>query len=495
VKRTRLSGSGPIIEDPEIVLALVAPVGTDLEHFAKLLQRTLERFGYFANQLSLSKLAGNFGVSPPEGEGSSEFRRIDRLMRTGNTLRFQAERGDFLALVAAKSIRAQRGRDRVRAKTAHVLRSLKHPDEVSTLRRIYGPGLYLLGITGSEEQRRGVLRKKGCSASEIETLFERDEYEENNEFIAEGKNYGQRVRDTFQLADAFVGLDDEDEIFRFLGLVFGHPFTTPERDEYAMFLAYSASLRSADLSRQVGAVVMSEFGDIVGIGANDVPRFGGGLYWPGEDDHRDFVRGEDSNEVRRDQILEDALTRLAEPLPAGQRAQWIAEGHRALSASLLKDITEYGRAVHAEMESLLSCARSGVSTRGATLYSTTFPCHNCAKHIVAAGVRRVVYIEPYAKSQTKELFGDSVHLGSGTAPRGRVQFEPFNGVGPRKFFDLFSMRLSSGTSLERKRNGRALEWVPQRGVVRVPLVPNSYLELERLAQDELLKLTSDPRKR
>ena len=63
--------------------------------------------------------------------------------------------------------------------------------------------------------------------------------------------------------------------------------------------------------------------------------------------------------------------------------------------------------VHAEMEALLSCARSGVSPVGGTLYSTTFPCHNCAKHIVAAGLRRVVYVEPYPKSRAVEFFNRS----------------------------------------------------------------------------------------
>ena len=60
----------------------------------------------------------------------------------------------------------------------------------------------------------------------------------------------------------------------------------------------------------------------------------------------------------------------------------VSEGVEAVRAR--QDAT-----AHAEMEALLSCARSGVSTRGATLYSTTFPCHNCAKHIIAAGVARV----------------------------------------------------------------------------------------------------------
>jgi deoxycytidylate deaminase len=70
---------------------------------------------------------------------------------------------------------------------------------------------------------------------------------------------------------------------------------------------------------------------------------------------------------------------------------WVAEGRRKLRGSPLMDITEYGRAVHAEMEAILACARTGGNPSGATLYCTTSPpCHNCAKHIVDVGITRVV---------------------------------------------------------------------------------------------------------
>jgi deoxycytidylate deaminase len=254
-----------------------------------------------------------------------------------------------------------------------------------------------------------------------------------------------------------------------------------------MFLAFTSSLRSADLSRQVGAVVVSAAGDVVAVGANDVPQARGGLYWPGPDDQRDHVKGEDFNERERTRIVEDTLCRL---LPEGFTPEaWLARGRQLLSSSPLMDITEYGRAVHAEMEAILSCARSGVSPRGGTLYSTTFPCHNCAKHIVASGIRRVVYVEPYAKSRAAELFFDSITLDQ---QAGKVSFEPFEGVGPRKFFDLFSMTLSSGYKTKRKADGRKLQWFPNESFPRIPLLPNTYIDRERVAADELMALTSEP---
>jgi cytidine deaminase len=51
------------------------------------------------------------------------------------------------------------------------------------------------------------------------------------------------------------------------------------------------------------------------------------------------------------------------------------------------DIGEFSRPVHAEMAALIDSARRGVSVDGHVMYVTTFPCHNCAKHIIAAGLR------------------------------------------------------------------------------------------------------------
>ncbi|MCX6343754.1 MAG: hypothetical protein NT018_01610 [Armatimonadetes bacterium] len=114
----------------------------------------------------------------------------------------------------------------------------------------------------------------------------------------------------------------------------------------------------------------------------------------------------------------------------------------------------------------------------------TFPCHNCAKHIVAAGIERVVYVEPYPKSKAIEFHDDSITLGfkKKDSKSKSVTFEPFVGVGPRRFFDLFSMRLGSGRTLKRKdANGVALKWEPEDASPRMTLLQCSYTDLETLA--------------
>ncbi len=51
--------------------------------------------------------------------------------------------------------------------------------------------------------------------------------------------------------------------------------------------------------------------------------------------------------------------------------------------------------LHAEANAITKVAKSGNSSEGATLYVTSSPCLECAKLIIQAGIRRVVYTENY----------------------------------------------------------------------------------------------------
>lgn len=121
-----------------------------------------------------------------------------------------------------------------------------------------------------------------------------------------------------------------------------------------------------------------------------------------------------------------------------------------------------------------------------SVYCTTFPCHNCAKHLIAAGVDRVVYIEPYPKSKALEFHSESIVWGIEKAKDdSRVLFQPFVGIGPRRYFDLFSMNLGSSYDLVRKdsETGERREWSFADTRLRVQMKPSSYLELEAEASD------------
>jgi deoxycytidylate deaminase len=235
----------------------------------------------------------------------------------------------------------------------------------------------------------------------------------------------------------------------------------------------------------VGAVVTRN-SEILSTGANDCPKAGGGLYWPTRLDGcgcladtiggRDYTRPDgDSNKAEQIRIIEQILDqnrKLNVPLDE-------TDLRKLLAASPIRDLTEYGRVVHAEMEALLSCSRNSISTVGATLFCTTFPCHNCAKHIIAAGLERVVYVQPYPKSKTLLFHDDSIAT-AGAIQEGKVKFSAFVGIGPRRFFDLFSMELSSSYRLNRKdkATGKKRDWTIEKAQLRLQMKPVSYLELE-----------------
>jgi len=411
-------------------------------------------------------------------------------MEQGDALRKDKANNAILAYGAAKLVCEKRKEHASESKRAYIINSLKHPDEVDVLRKIYGQGFYLFGIHADKKRRLHYLTSdKGLTATQAAELTDIDE--------DENIPNGQRTRDTYHLSDFFINFGKNDDyvknaIQRFLELIFSHPYRNPTFDEFAMFMAFSSSVRSGDLSRQVGAVVARNQ-QILATGANECPSSGGGLYWAkiapesGEviekEGGKDFTRNEDSNRAEQNNIIQNIIANIKGI--DGIDEQGVENIQGILERSRIRDLTEFGRVVHAEMEALLSCSREGISCHDSALYCTTFPCHNCAKHIIAAGVKRVVYVEPYPKSKALEFHSDSIELRTQldeTIDNGQVAFEPFTGVGARRFLDFFSMNLGLGNKLIRKnKDGSTVEWDKNSARLRVPLIPESYMGIEKEA--------------
>ena len=119
-------------------------------------------------------------------------------------------------------------------------------------------------------------------------------------------------------------------------------------DEYFMGIALLSSMRSKDPSTQVGACIVSQQKRIVSMGYNGMP-------------HR----------CSDDEYPWD---RAGEGLDA-----------------------KYLYVCHAELNAILNCAGSDV--RGCTVYTTLFPCNECAKAIIQSGISEIVYVsDKYADS-------------------------------------------------------------------------------------------------
>lgn len=457
--------------ESELVIALVAAVGTDLDMLTTELGAELNEYGFAAKCIRLSDFLAELLDSDFTGLPFDE--RLFQAMDAGNALRRAWERGDALALAAISDIVATRAKqssgtvgegDEAKPlnleRHAFLIRSLKTPDELRTLRAVYGPRLFVIAayspeadrITHLAEQIRNSRSDNDRTrwAYQPEDLIRRDMDEEKSE--------GQDVSDTFHRADFFIRGGNpshvREDIERTLRIIFGDPFTTPTKDEHAQFLAAGEARRSAELGRQVGAAIVDTRGAVVALGANEVPIAGGGSYWEGDklrDDNREFATRAIETNKREQRELAESITGKLRPGFAeilenlGLEQDSAERAVEALAIALpqqllsggLKDITEFGRAVHAEMDALLDAARRGVAVQGCTAHTTTFPCHNCARHLIAAGITRVVFVEPYEKSKATTLHDDSIVLGECAEGDARVAFVPFVGVAPRRYLDAF----------------------------------------------------------
>jgi deoxycytidylate deaminase len=105
----------------------------------------------------------------------------------------------------------------------------------------------------------------------------------------------------------------------------------------------------------------------------------------------------------------------------------------------VKDLIEFSRAVHAEMHAILGASRiAGDRVLHGKIFITTFPCHSCARHLVAAGITEIHYIEPYRKSLATRLHADA--MTESMDANGKVQVVQFSGVAPGRYIQLFEDR-------------------------------------------------------
>jgi len=121
-------------------------------------------------------------------------------------------------------------------------------------------------------------------------------------------------------------------------------------DEYFMSVANLSSMRSKDPRTKVGACIVNENNHIVGVGYNGFPVG----------------------------ISDDEFP-------------WSKEG------DFLE--TKYPYVVHAEQNAILN---AHVSVRGCRIYTSSFPCHECAKYIIQSGVKEVIYMRKNGSDENSQ---------------------------------------------------------------------------------------------
>ena len=486
------------ISQPELFFCLVGPIGVDLETVSASLEEELKHYGYKVAHIKSTDVLSIF-QKDMTGKFESLYERYDQLTQRSNSIRELTNDDRAMAILTLFLIQKQRefhsgSADIAADGVAYIVRQFKRPEEITFFRDIYGKQVFQVSAYSDPDIRKARLSARMrdddssvTRASGFDDLAAKLVSRDEHEFSIE---HGQRIRDVFPLADVFIDASTADgakqTISRFVKIVFGYNFHSPSREEYGMYLAKSASLRSTDLSRQVGAAIFSQRGEVKTIGCNEVPSSRGGTYWEGDEgDTREFKFGSDTNEDFKYRLLADLVEQFArigitEKRFAELKSRDFVEHIRTekgidLSKSLLMmDIIEYGRIIHAEMNAITDAARNGISLDDATLYCTTFPCHLCAKHIISSGNKRVVYIEPYPKSYAAELYGTDISLNrSNKTSSGKVHFEPFIGISPFRYRDFFEKN-------KRKTSyGRAQAWISDPAVPIIHIVNTNYISTER----------------
>lgn len=507
---------------PEIIIALCGPIGSPLHETAEQISFSLKKYGYKTYDIRLSDLIRiNSKYTSINIDESTNLKKFKSLITVGDKLR-EIYGSDILAKLAIAKISAERKKNfgefddivnesskgeasKIKnQKICHIIDSVKNSSELELLKSIYGKMIFSIGVFSPLEARRENLSKiNRLSVEDIAELINTDSGEEFD--------HGQSVRDTFPKCDYFLRVDSGlaepgnadakgqilSKLERFFKLIFRSSVISPTEEENAMYAATSAARNSACLSRQVGAAVTSSSGELLSTGWNDVPRNGGGLYGKQsirlkviDPDHRCYTlqNRNCSNDAEKRILAEVVIDSLVQEkiIPVKKREAAI---QTIIKNSRLKDLIEFSRAVHAEMHAILGASRvAGERILGGKIFVTTYPCHSCARHIIASGISEVYFIEPYRKSLALKLHSDAM-TESVIETDEKVKLIQFDGVAPTRFLELFESgsRKSKAGVLELATEGAAmpvdsvsLKAIPKLEQVVIAEVDSNKLNLLRL---------------
>lgn len=451
----------------ELIIGICAPIGSIREPVIAELKKQLEEgYDYEVRVIKLSDfiaIHGEIDETPIKGQ-TGDFTKLMAKIKAGDALRKKANEPCLVELAITEIFTDRVGNKNISGvplndlivglktrRVCYIIDSLKHIEELKLLRATYRDIFYLFSIFSPFSERRDNLLNKNLSKEEIERIINTDEFENSQ--------HGQNVRDTFVEGDFFFRVSKlttpeiGKKVSRYLDIIFESAIVTPSPNEIAMYEAKSAAGNSACLSRQVGAAITNDKGEIISRGWNDVPKFGGNLYKDGEiNDNRCFITGYCSNDTSKDVVAEDVLNsiilndELKALLPQLENLVKGGELYNTLETTIrrnskIKDLIEFSRSVHAEMHAIIIGSQlAGNKMVDGKLFCTTYPCHNCARHIIVAGITEIYYIEPYKKSLGLMLHDDALTEDENITDKTKILM--FDGVAPRRYLEFFTLHSS-----------------------------------------------------
>ncbi|MGE4348857.1 MAG: deaminase [Candidatus Berkiella sp.] len=464
--------------DNEIVIGLIAPLGCDKEYFLDKIKHEFKSREHAVEVITVTDLI---------------FQRVENKYPKSFTIFAKMEicsllRKNYKGAVAVLIIEEiiKRGNKNTDKKVVYIIDQLKNESDCKVLSHVYGLNYTQLSLYSNEIQRDRNLSDRIRSDQDTKHTFNPKQNEhlikslvvddflkkEIIHSIKSIKNYnmyndyqnqissdvthcliekdyketqeshgasGQQFSKIFHKSDYFFNLDVDKssiakELEKFVMQLFGEYKDYPTQDEYGMAVAYDTAFRSNfPGERHIGAAIIGLNGEIISTGSIRAPNKSSNTN----------VMHQDSVASGYDRYKNDIKTWI----------EWmgnvkLAESDASLKEkndscikniqNFLNDSIDFHPCTHAEIAALLDAAKAGVSVMNATLYTTTFPCHLCAKDIISAGVSKVVYIEEYPKSKSKTLYPTIIDLNSQNK-KDVIPFQLFSGVSPNRYHRVYSL--------------------------------------------------------
>ncbi|MFC1762367.1 hypothetical protein ACFL6U_09840 [Planctomycetota bacterium] len=371
--------------------------------------------------------------------------------------------------------------------TVILIDGIKNEGEVKYLRQF--ANFYLVSVHAERHQRRSRLINGEAATSRFKTVEEFQDADRRDE--EEDIPHGQQIKKCNYLADIIIDNDkefaqhqetDKTKFFQAFLNDYIYPMRKarkgerahdrpPKVDETLITMAYCASKRSSCLKRKVGAVIafIRSVDDVypdanrdrierdmpfqvVSVGYNDVPWGTPCVFSDWQKCYRDHLQETHAQLLKHcwscGHMIPDKLVcphcKTSEQPRAIKcsncEADLLADyecsecksrvfsvclpGREATPGNLL----DMCRALHAEENAILGLSGVGKMGKGElVLYTTTFPCNLCANKIIAAGIKKVYYAEPYTMKESRELL-----------EKCKVEVVKFQGIKSSAFFRLYS---------------------------------------------------------
>jgi deoxycytidylate deaminase len=447
-----------------IILGFTGSIGSGCTEIAKGISKHY-KYKYFCLSDILRKVSEDDGKPNPTCE---------ELQGLGNSLRAK-NKNSFLVEKLFEKI--GEGGNPINSSRGIIIDSIRNDGEVLTLRQF--PFFFLFSIHADEKIRLERTLRDGKFKTQEE--FHKADLRDQAEDIV----HGQQVKKCNYLSDIIINnnknipqranqakKDFIDEINKkYISLIelnkegqFLAPENLPSIDESFMTMAYAESQRSSCIKRKVGAIIASiENIDTQGIesinknafvlssGYNEVP-FGSTpciLNPEFERCFRDFLQEEHGKKIcfcpacgRKINLPPVKCKFCGLDIPGGflkvcpqckneSEIKYTCECKSVIFEEFLLSggkLLDMCKALHAEENALLHLTKIGIqNSENLVLYTTTFPCNFCANKIVAAGIKKVVYADPYTMKDSEKIL-----------ETGKVKTEKFQGIKSSAFFRFYN---------------------------------------------------------